>query len=491
MARKQPSGAQNRKKAAIRALARAEAQGELRTLWNASRSQDSLAAWVDASKQYDPNGPALQLPVYGVPPPTLVGIVNGAVAALEQGMFFAAAQLADGMSRDDRLRATLDVRTDTIVGAKLDLEPAKDTNRGRSIKEDCEEVFSKMLPGNQVGALLRNGLMMSVGIGQVIQVDVADQPTFRVWNNRYLRFDWMLRRYCLVTQNRGEIVIEPDDPEWIVYEPYGPYGWLHGTLVRAVALPWLIRHWSRTWWARHQEVHGQPIRVGVIPADRNPDDERLFLKQLANLSHESVIRIPQGEEGNKFDVRLVEAAANTWQGFEALLKHCDESIAIAILGQKQSTAGQGGLGTQENAGEDTLLKLARKDALVYEVLREKVLEPWCEDNYGDASLAPYVAPQIEPPEDLDKRAGHLLKLSQAVAQFATAPDFARHVDIRALLESFDVPLVAEDKVPPDMPGTPESMPIDASSQPVPAAPIPGQTPPAVPPNQPTKTDPPA
>jgi hypothetical protein len=436
---------------------------DVKTIWDASRSLDSMAAI--SQQQWDPNGPAVELPLYGASPPTVVGVVNSAIAALEQGMFFAAAYLADGMMRDDRLRSTLDVRIDAITGAVVDMEPAKDTNRARSIKEDYEEIHARAMPQHQVGAMLRNGIMLTVAIGQVLteRAKKSTTPSFRVWNNRYLRWDWLLRRYCLVTENRGEIVLDPEDPEWIIYEPYGPYAWLNSGAVRSVTTPWLIRYWTRTWWSRYQEVHGHPIRAGIIPTERDPADEKLFLKQLANISHEAVIRLPQGEEGNKFDVKLIEASANGWQGFKALLEHCDQSITIAILGQRQSTEGQGGLGTQKDAGEDTLLKLSRKDALIYEPLREKIIKPWAADNYGDEDMAPYVAPQIEPPEDLAAKAKHLSLLADAVSKFATAPDFARHVDIRAMLESFEIPLRPEDQVPPDVPGTPQPLPIDDDS----------------------------
>lgn len=437
--RKQPSGAQNRKARASREATALARQDELRTLWSASRPQDSIAA-IESRKQWDPNGPAVQLPVYGASPTTIVGAVNSAILSLEQGQFYAAAYLADGMLRDDRLRATLDVRLNAIVGADVDLQPAlkgkrdRPTAQAQAVVDDCKDLFQKMLPGHQIGALLRNGLMLSVGIGQVLTTRTTKSaiPMITVWNNRYLRYDWLLRRYCLVTENRGEIVLDPEDPEWVIYEPYGPYGWLTGAIMRSVALPWLIRYWTRTWWARHQEVHGMPIRVGIIPAERDPADEKLFLKQLANISHESVMRLPQGLDGNKFDVKLVEAAANTWQGFQGLLQHCDDSIAIAILGQKQSTTGQGGLGTQEKAGEDTMLKLSRSDGLVYEPLREKVLKPWARGNYSDENLAPKIVPLVEPPEDHSAIAKTDLATAQALVQFKQA---GAPLDPRKFLEA--------------------------------------------------------
>jgi hypothetical protein len=429
--RKHPSGAAKRKAARTKSEALAEARGQVTQAWAATRSSSSIAKI--SKEQFDANGPAIELPVYGVPPVTLVSAVNSALASLEQGQFFAASYLADGMTRDDRVKAKLEERVDALVGAELELEPAKDTARARNIAEDCEDQFPNMLPQHAVGKLLRYGRLFGVGIGQVLtkRTPQATFPSLYVWNNRNLRWDWTLRRYCLVTQNRGEIALEPGDPEWVIYEPYGPYGWRDSAIIRAITTPWLIRYWARTWWARHQEVHGQPIRLGIIPAERDPADERLFLTQLANLAHEAVIRLPQGTEGNKFDVKLLEAAANTWEGFEKLLAHCDDSIAISFLGQKQSTNGQGGLGTQKDAGEESILRITRSDALIYVDLRNQVLKPWADDNYGDEDMTPYPCPQIEPPEDEGEVAKTDLTIGQTLMAFKTA---GAPIDQRKYLE---------------------------------------------------------
>jgi hypothetical protein len=378
-----PSGAANRKR-------KREEQRR-----QEDRSEQVAGSWLQqgaysgTGDQFDPNAPAVPLPLYGVPPPTLVKAVNAAVVALENGMFSAPAILWDGMLRDDRISATLSVRISGLLGAPLELEPANDDDPAHEAMEDCDKSISKMLPSPQLAQLLRYGLGLAVGVAQVKTARTVKSwtPTLDVWNPRYLRFDQLLRKYCLQTQNRGEIVLEPEDPEWIIYEPYGPLGWMHGALLRSLALPYIIRYWTRTWWARYQEVHGHPIRVGIIPASRNAADERTFLTQITNLAHEAAVRLVQGTDGNKFDLKLIEATANNWEGFSQLLSHCDRSIEVSLLGQSQSTEGQGGLGNQEKAGESTLLRLIKGDALVGDCLREKVIEPWAEDNHGDRELA--------------------------------------------------------------------------------------------------------
>ncbi len=464
--RVQPSGASNRKKRKEKDMKERFQSGDF-------MPGSSSMSLYGAAQQWDPNDIAYQLPIYGVPPPTTVRVISGFINQLEQGAFYLCATLLDGMLRDDRISACLQVRLDGFIASKMDMKPGEDDEQGHKIKEDAEKLLSRMVPPMQLKELLRWGLFMSVGIAQITETRTANStiPTFTVWNPKYLRFDWLLRRYRLVTENLGEITLEfangenyldgaislrenGEEEKWIVYEPYGSWGWLHGALIRPLVLPWLIRYQTRTWWARHQEIHGQPLRLGIVPAERQPSAEKSFLSQLANIGSESVIRLTQGLEGNKFDVKLLESAADNWEGFKQLLEHCDDSIAIIILGQSQSTKGQGGLGTQEKAGESTLLKLHRMDSLIGSVIRDQLLKSWCADNYGENVECPELVWDIEPPEDLQAKSTQLLNLAKAVQTFALAPGFARHVDIRALLESFDIPLVEEDQVPIDLPGEP-------------------------------------
>lgn len=435
--RKQLSGHAKRQRALDKITAAAT------QVYRAGLSWLQQPAYRGTGEQWDPKKPPTELPIYGFPPAQALPVVSSALNALEQGMFWAPAILWDGMLRDDRVASKSEERIDRLIGSPLEIQPAKTVKRtpkdavtgdpkgeaspaptaqAKRAAEDFERLHSQIIPDAQLFKLLRTSQALSVGIAQVLTVDGEDgrTPTIKCWNNRFLRYDWLLRRYCLQTENRGEIVLEPDDPEWIVYEPYGPLGWLDGAKIRNIAVPWLIRYWTRTWWARYQEVHGMPIRAGIIPATRDPKDESIFLSQISNLAHEAVIRLPQGEEGNRFDMKLIEASSNNWQGFMKLLEHCDDSIAIAWLGQKQSTSGQGGLGSQENAGESTITRLIRKDALVREVLRNQLIKPWAADNYGNAEVAPHLWWEIDPPEDAGEVAKADLSLSQTLVQFKTA-----------------------------------------------------------------------
>lgn len=452
MAYKHKSGAQKRKERAARELA-AKPQvippspPVVNNSWGGNWNYSTAGTTL-----WDPNGPPIELPIYGQPPPNFIPALLAIITQLEQGSFYQSAYLWDGMTRDDRIAATMGQRIDRLVASPLDLNPSDPDEEGagdelgasQQVALDAKKVIDKMMPMPQVYNLSRTALGLGVGLAQVLTTRTVKSalPTMKVWNMRYVRFDWTIRKLLLITENRGEIILDEEDPEWIIYQPFGPYGWLHGALIRSLIQPWIVRYWTRTWWSRYQEVHGQPLRLGIIPPDRKPGDEATFLKQLANLAHEAVIRMPQGEEGNRFDVKLLEASTNNWQGFMRLLEHCDDSIAISILGQRQSTMGQGGLKAQDDAGESTLTRITRKDALIATPLRDRLLKPWAKDNYGDEELAPIIEWQYEAPEDEGNAAKTDLAVAQALVQFkaASAP-----LDVRAYLLERGYPLLTEEE----------------------------------------------
>lgn len=451
--RKKPSGWDHvlarRKKAADEAAKAEVTKYQSRVLASPGGGGGVGAGTALYDLQWDPNGPPVELPIYGQPPANLNQIIQGILGQLEQGAFYQSAYLWDGMTRDDRVAATVGQRIDRLIASPIVLKPS-DPDEGTETDElgpsqeaalECEKVIQRLLPMPEVYELSRIALGLGVGLAQVVSTATNKglRPSIYVWNLRNFRYDWAMRQFRLITENKGEIGIDPEDPEWILYQPYGHYGWLHGAMIRSIAQPWLIRYWSRTWWARYQEVHGQPIRLGIIPPDRKPADEKNFLTQLANMAHEGVIRLPQGSDGNRFDVKLLEAATNSWEGFQKLLEHCDDSIAITVLGQRQSTMGEGGLKAQDNAGESTLVRLTRKDALIAHTLREKVLKPWAYDEYGNEELAPILTWEYEAPEDEEAAANTDLKVSQSLTYFkaANAP-----LDVRKFLIERGYPLLS-------------------------------------------------
>lgn len=385
-----------------------------------------------------------------------VGAVRAALNELEEGVFLRASQLVDRMGRDDRIRAAMETRLRGLLGKQLSFEEQGDKRRKSSLVRELEQRFWDWAPEATLGQLLRWGLFLGVGVGELVwdRGPRRWEPRLKVWHPEFLRWDWTKRCFIVTTQD-GEVDVEPGNGKWIVFTPYGERGWMLG-LVRAIAVPWLIRQWAYRDWARYSEVHGLPIRKAMVPSSAAEEDKTKFFNSLKRLGSESTVLLPQGqtEQDTSFDLELVEAEANTWEGFDRLLARTETSIAIAVLGQNLTTEVQGGSRAAAQVHDEVRLDLVVSDAeQLSTALHTQVLQPWAEFNYGSAADAPWPKWDTEPPTDTKARAETLNSAADALNKLRSG---GVPVDVEAYCEEFEVELLAgapiEDPPAPPQPG---------------------------------------
>jgi len=371
-----------------------------------------------------------------------VGSITQILADLEQGNFHNAALLADQMMRDDRINAVLSVRVNAVLSQPWAFAPGKDTATGRRACEEAEASWWEMVPRAELALLLRWGLLLGVGLARLSWRRDAGEwvPSLKVYHPGALWYNLAKDQYHLNYQG-GVEPIDPDDPNWIVFTPYGyKYGRTNG-LLRALAMPYLARQWAFRDRARHSERHGQPFLQGVAPAQADDDEKKSFKRALAALGSETVVVTPQGEPGNQWDIELIEAKSNSHEVFSAQIDHLDKAIAILVLGQSMSTEGVSGLGSQEKAGDLVRRDLMRSDAAHLSDIARAVLSPWALYTYGSRDLAPTVSVTVDPPINALQRAQALAQLASSMAALE-----GLGVDPVALLAEQDVPMVDADKL---------------------------------------------
>jgi phage gp29-like protein len=386
-----------------------------------------------------------------------VGAVRAALNELEEGVFQRSAQLVDRMGRDDRIRAALETRIRGLLGQPLSFEEQGDKRRKSALVRELDERFWTFAPESEVGQLLRWGLTIGVGLAENVweRGPRRWEPRLKVWHPEHLRWDWTKRRFVVSTQD-GDLTIEPGDPKWVVFEPFGTRGWMHG-LVRALAIPWLVRQWAYRDWARYSEVHGLPIRKAVVPSNASDADKTRFFDSLKRLGSESTVLAPAGQTAQDaaFDLELVEAEANTWEGFDRLIGRTESSISIAVLGQNLTTEVQGGSRAAAEVHDRVRNDLVESDGeQLATCLHVQVLQPWAEFNYGSGDDAPWPCWETEPPIDTKARADTLNAAADALNKFRTG---GVPVDVQEYADEFELELI--DGAPIGEPPTPA--PTDA------------------------------
>jgi phage gp29-like protein len=392
-----------------------------------------------------PRKPFRQMPISSIGSWDGARVIDAIIDEVEIGHFFNGSLLVDQVLRDDRLRGVLSTRVGGLLGRDFYLKPAKDTARGRKIAEEIEEGWETMFPAEAVSELLTWGILLGVGLAQIVAERVNGElvTSLEAWHPQALRYDDYKGAYFVRDAEGQEIEIVPGNGQWVLYTPFGFRNPGRRGLLRSVAHLYLERRWAHRDRARYSEVHGQPMRVGILPASASDSDKEDMEESLSLLGAEAVVVVKQGTEGNKGDVKLVEASGRSQDLFEGEIAQLDRAIAVLLLGQSQSTDGQAGLGANAQAGEPVRLDVMRQDASsLASTLKTQALEPYCAFAYGDAAMAPYPCWEVDPPED---KAAKATELSTLVTALAAAKAAGLPLDERAILEEHGVPMISEEE----------------------------------------------
>lgn len=379
--------------------------------------------------------------------------IRAILRSLEYGQFLSASLLADAMLRDDRIYACTSTRIGGLVGTDLVFRGGESEAAQVVVEEvggtvGAPGLWHEMFPQSAISELFRWGLFLGIGVGELVWAsrDGRWVPRLKIWHPQFVRWQWDTRSYWINTLD-GTVELPNTDREihsdgrWVIYTPYGyRLGWMR-SLVRPMAMPYLIRGWTYRDWARDSEVHGIPARKAVVPSDANTSEKRAFLRSIANLGNEPVIECQSKGADNKWDLELVEANAQGFEGFKALIEKAESSIAIALLGHNLTTEVRGGGSYAAiRGGENIRQDLRRSDAITLPMtLRDQGLIWFTRYNFGDDALCPTPDYLVDPPRSRDSDAKAMLALGQAIKSLRDGG--VENIDTERLCLDQDVPLL--------------------------------------------------
>lgn len=410
----------SRKKAAPAAPAKSTARRERLRLW----APEQLSRWT-------------------------VSAVRGALTEHEQGNLSRSALLADNLERNPRVFAALQTRTLSLSALPLEIEPAQDSDqrRAKSVAKDLKAIFYEIAPEDVLAELLRSVVLLGVGVAEIVWTTEGSRWTPRLHPvpASLLWWDETLRAWQVSTSGGVETVTQGDG-RWLVVSHSSCRSWMRG-VVRCLGLEDKIRTEAVKDWARWSERHGTPMLLAKTPARASEDDKASFYDSLANVgSGGTTLLVPQGESAEaSFGIELVEAKAEGWAGFKALLSQVSDDAAIAILGQNLTQETKGGSLAAAKVHDQVRSDLLAADAAVFETaLRRDVLAPWALFSFGDADLAPWPSWDAEIPEDLALTATTWSAVASAVAAWRAQ---GVRVDLAAIAERIRLPVLSIDEPP--------------------------------------------
>ena len=288
--------------------------------------------------------------------------IRSALDGQQLGQFNEAAMLTESMLGDGKVQSALNGRLKGITLRHLHIEPAEG-DRGGKYAKWVEWLWETVLTDDVLDQALSWTTIMGFGLTQrcwestyARRLQDVWVPYLKPWHPQYTYYDIMRRQYVAQTADSIEY-IDPQDPQWWLFTPWGEYrGWLRGA-IRSCAVPWIVRQYAIRDAARFSEAHGMPIKVLEAPAQSNSTDKTRMLSSVRSMGNASTILLPQqtGPDGAGWKLSLLEARDRSWESFFALIDNCDREIQQVIRGTNLTSEVQGGsyAAAQVHADEDS------------------------------------------------------------------------------------------------------------------------------------------
>ena len=346
--------------------------------------------------------------------------VRNAIAQLVIGLFDVPSQMTDTVLADSRVHATLSSRVGGLLGRPVThrcppgLEDDPDAQRCRDV---WAHHWDQIFPEDVASEFLRWTIMQSFAVAQLLW-DTSGKyaiPEPRNWHPRYTYYHWLY--LCYVALHRdGQDAITPGDGHWVLHAPCGAYrGWMRGA-VWPIAPWWLARQYTLRDWARYCERHGMPIILAMTPAAADPAQSGQFKASLSTLGQETVVQLPQGVEPQySYDMKLLEATDQGWQGFHQLIEQCNMEITLAIMGQNLTTEVKEGSYAAARVHSDVRQSVLESDArALTRTIRQQIARPFAAMNFSRPEIAPVTTWDLTPYEDDLTKAQTLQAFANAV-----------------------------------------------------------------------------
>lgn len=380
------------------------------------------------------------LPITVVSTNWTVEAIRNALSNHMLGLFNESAMLVDAIVGDDRVQATLGSRTAGLFGQPSYIKKAEsDDPQADVVLEAFIRAWKICGQQSVLSSALKWAVMMGFALFE-IRWDTSVtpwQPYLKPWHPQYIYYRWDLRKFVAITMT-GPVEINPGDGKWVLYCPHGDYrGWIEGA-VRAVATPWLIRQLAYRDWARYSERHGLPMLKAIVPAAGDVEQKKRFVNAMANLGQETVVMLPQGVDGQNYDMQLLEARDRSWESFKALIERCDSSIVLPILWQNLTTeVKEGSFAAARVHGDVRQNAIEFDEQTLSEAIYQQLARPFAAFNFGNPDLAPHVHWNIEPPEDQKTQMEILATFANSVKAMK---DAGFEFDIEAVAKEFGIKL---------------------------------------------------
>ena len=370
--------------------------------------------------------------------------VRSAISSADGGHMSLAAELCDNLLADESIGGAIETRTGGLQGLPLTFQDGRGDEAGDSpLAPELTEDWTHSYPEEETKQLAAWGLMLGVGFAEQVwtEEDGRFRPRLKFWHPKHFLFDQTINRWTVRTADEGMIVIEPNDPKWVVYTPYGSHRpWARG-LWRGLSRWWLVKNYA----IGDMGAHGEKAAMLVITAtgERSPTagQREQLANELQDVGKDGVAALPTG-----FNIELIEAKSSIKELYISQVEAANSAFVLAINGQNLTTEVKGGSLAAAAVHERVEARRIRSDGQTLSTtLHDQSLVYWTEWNFGASAVAPWPQWDTDPPDDqqakatvFDTHAAALVKVKAAGFKVKDIDEMSAEAGIPELEEIEDV-----------------------------------------------------
>jgi len=361
--------------------------------------------------------------------------VENAIRAADQGDMGQAARLSRSLRRDGVLGGVLSTRTGGLTRLPKSFRGTESVVAElTSFEELGIGLFDRIFSARELALLDGDGILLGVGVGEMLPVPGRREPVFVRLDPEFLRYQWSEDRW-FYQSTAGMLPITPGDGRWILHTPGGylqPWqSGLWGSLARA----YVSKDHAFNYRENYNGKLANPARVATAPQGATEAQKQSFFQRVMAWGVNTVFGLVPG-----WDVKLLESNGRGFEVFEQTIATANEEIIIGLAGQLVTTTGGTGFA---NAGVHATIRadLIQDDGdSLATTINTQGLRPLIDRWFGSAARAA-VAWDTRPPADLKAEADTITAAAKAIEESnrVLAP-YGMRVDAREIVTRFRVPV---------------------------------------------------
>ena len=368
----------------------------------------------------------------------LLAHIEQAIRESDTGDLSLIARLCEAIRRDGVAAGVLSTRTNGLVRLPKKFTGADDLVQILEGKDKQKGIFDVKFPASELIKLTGDGVIMGLGIGEMVPVEGPNQYIDSILHRldpEFLQFRW--NENCFYYNSiSGPIKIEPGDGRWILYSPGGlDEPWKFG-LWPALGRAYIAKEHAFLGRQNYGSKLANPARVAYAPNSSTERQKNAFLDKLIKWSINSVFTLPEG-----WDVKLLESNGRGYEVFDSAIANADKEIIIALAGQLVTTLGSGGFsnGNIHQAIRGDLIQSSAESLAA--CINEQGIVPWVNKFYGESRLqdSPEISWDTTPPADLKSKADTAKIVNENIkAVNEILQPYSSKLNIDNLLKQFDL-----------------------------------------------------